>query len=178
MFFFSQAALKSLVFLLIVNCAAQHKLSCTATVRSLNLASFQCHSFSWILNYCSFSVLLWHHGYQLLFLRVRHKKQRKAPLSGICQSSSSRATAVEFHTGIWVWSTLPVDCSHWGCQPTWLLSVDGNERENVCFVDLAKMIIGVCVCVVWLVSSQPHSPCSTDRGALVAQNKHQTSNSI
>lgn len=45
----------------------------------------------------------------------------------------------------------------------------------MCFMDLAKMIIEVCVCVVRLVSSQPHSPCSPDRaGALVAQNTHNT----
>lgn len=49
-----------------------------------------------------------------------------------------------------------------GQQPNWLLSMDGSERENVCFMDLAKMIIEVCV----LVSSQSHSPCSPDRAGL------------
>lgn len=89
------------------------------------------------------------------------------PISRAFVKAVDVQTATEFHTGIWIWSTLTVGNSHWvagqpgSCQ--WMVA-----RENVCFMDLAKMIIEVCVL---LVSSQ-HSACSPDRVGAFGSSKH------
>lgn len=53
----------------------------------------------------------------------------------------------KFLMGIWIWLTLTVENSHWVASQAgfsqWVV-----VRENVCFMDLAEMIIEVSMCVL------------------------------
>lgn len=71
--------------------------------------------------------------------------------------------------GIWIWSTLTVENSHRVGSRT------GLSQRMVCFMDLAKIIIEVCVCVrcgCWLAASHTVFTLQTRGGALVAHHTH------
>lgn len=72
------------------------------------------------------------------------RNNAKPPSQAFVKAVDLEPLPPEFHTGIWIWSTLTVESSYWvHSQPgfcQWMV-----VRENVCFMDLAKMIIEVCV---------------------------------